>query len=218
MRLICSLVLASTVIALSAVVTADAHFTQPRYSYKTSGSCQNPTDPVSLVYYGDAATSRLTVRDIKKHLGWTPRNASGQYIRDHGDCRGMYTDPASGPNDKSRYHVRIWGMQSKDSRGRWETVGTPHHEDWIAYSPANPRCGAGKHAVDKGAVDTDDPNDRTREGSGFDMGRRKIRQKVNTRQHDIKLVDLRNTQSFIQCDDDPAGSNGNVLWVSMGRH
>jgi hypothetical protein len=217
MRLIRSFVLVATIV-LSAVVTADAHFTQPKYSYKTSG-CQGPTDPVSLVYYGDAARSVRTVMDIKKHLGWTPRNASGQYIRDHGDCRGMYTDPADGPNDKTRYHVRIWGMQSKDTKGRWETVGTPHHEDWIANSPGNPGCGLGKHAVDKGAVDTDDPDDDTSpEGSGFDQGRRKIRQKVNTRQHDIKFVDFRNTQSFIQCDGDPAGSNGNVLWVSMGRH
>lgn len=220
MRLITSLVVVTALIALSAAVSADAHFTQPKYSYKTSGSCQGPTDPVSLVYYGDAARSVRTVMDIKKHLGWIPRNADSQYIRDHGDCRGMYTDPGSAPNDKTRFHVRIWGMQSKDTHGRWETVGTPHHEDWIPFEK-DPSCGkpfGGKHAVDKGAVDTDKPSDRTREGSGFDQGRRKIRQKVNTRQHDIKLVDARNTRSFVQCDGDPAGSNGNVLWVSMGRH
>jgi hypothetical protein len=98
-------------------------------------------------------------------------------------------------------------MGHRDSNGRWETVGTPHHEDFVVP------CG---HAVDKGAVDR--KNYRTRQGSGFDQGRRKIRQKVNNRNHDIKIRYLGNTTSFKQCDGDYAGSNGNVLWVSMGRH
>lgn len=218
MRVIVGLVLVSLVGVLAVGPPAGAHFPQPKYSYSKGGTCQSPTDPVSLVYYGSGARSTRTYKDIQKHLGWTARGADSQYIRDHADCRGMYTDPGSGPNNKTRFHLRLWGMQHQDSNGRWETVGTPHHEDWVKW----PECGSyptdGGHAVDKGAVDTDNPNDRTREGSGFDQGRRKIRQKVNTRQHDIKLVDFRNTKSFIQCDGDPAGSNGNVLWVSMGRH
>lgn len=195
----------------------EAHFPYPKYSYSSGGNCQGPTDPVSLVYYGSAATSVRTRKDIQRHLGWIPRGGGVQYIRDHSDCRGMYTDPGSAPNDKTRFHVRLWGIQHRDTEGRWETVGTPHHEDWVKFPQCGSYPGDGGHAVDKGAVDRK-PSDRTPEGSGFDQGRRKIRQKVNTRRHDIKIRWFGNTRSFIQCDGDPAGSNGNLLWVSMGRH
>jgi hypothetical protein len=213
-----ALVVAAFILAPS----AGAHFANPRYS--ALDNCSRPVDPISLVYYGDAAANFRVTQDLRRHTGWFDVGGDGgQRVPDgHGNCMVMWDALADHHNvpPSGRFHIRIWSgngeANHKDEQGRYETIGTPHHEDYHRPDVIPPieGCGVrGGHAVDMGTKENP-----TREGSGFDQGRRRIRQRVNTRRHDVKLVYLGNTRAFRQCDGEDAGSNGNVLWVSIGNH
>lgn len=62
------------------------------------------------------------------------------------------------------------------------------------------------------AVDSNGPN-----GSGFDMGRRQLREKYGETAHDRNQVLWGNTRNFLQCDGDLAGSNGYGLRLEINN-
>jgi hypothetical protein len=200
-------------LALGAV-SAEAHWERSEYSYSAGCGSGDHVDPIGVVFFGSAGHIFPVRRDVAKHTGWNSYPLQGnQFIRDHGGCRGVDAQLASNHGiPLSRFHVRLWQKVHPDQKGRWETVGTPHHEDWVQSC----KGGRGGHAIDKGAVDRGQEW-RTRTGSGFDWGRRTLVEDYRgSRHHQVSNAYWGNTASKKQCDGDYAGSNGNVAWVSVG--
>jgi hypothetical protein len=221
---------------LIAAVLACQVSARPIYARDTS--CQQIVDPITVLFYGSGALLRRLASNpesatphghVEYHTDWTfhsDENAQG--IQDGGcelaEAKHQVASESGGGND--RYHMRMWQLDGLDDKGRHNTVGTPHHEDWVDWNPISaPGCGTGpftgKHAVDKGEYDPTSPNGSTTpEGSGFDKARRKVARLFNNprQAHDVSYHRWPNTRSVIQCDEDPAASNGIVAWISMGRH
>ena len=82
----------------------------------------------------------------------------------------------------------VWGRTAR---------GDAHHEDTIVY----PGC----HAVDANGPD----------GSGFDQGRRRLRELFAAGGHGWRSQFWGNTRSFRQCDGDYAGSDGYVVFLRV---
>jgi hypothetical protein len=215
----------------AATLPAHAFLNGSSYSYGSYDSCTAATkvaDPIGAVFYGSAARwdvvgSRSDHKgDVERHTGWsTHAGEAPQWYRDADNCwvpSGQLAS-RSGPFH-SRFHIRMWEKIGLDQKARHEVVATPHHEDWI-YSTQHIGCnkfGVGNHAIDHGAVDRG-AGDRTQNGSGFDWGRRELASHyTGSRHHDVTYTYEGNTRSVKQCDGEYAGSNGNVVWISMGRH
>jgi hypothetical protein len=117
----------------------------------------------------------------------------------------------------SRFHIRLWYVPASAGSGEAETVGTPHHEDWVAHNPFNNHCsgalGVGNHAVDEGGVNQG-------KESGFDQGRHRLRESFEVGGHKIETEMWGNTVEFEQCDEDFAGSDGHgiTIWVNNSLH
>lgn len=191
--------------ALLVFLPADAHFQTGEYTHKDStcaGTWENRVDPINFVFYSNAYGGRVK-NNIEYHAGWYDTSGSGQYFYSHGSCYFMKFERASGCGWCSRYHIRVKGIPDYDSYWGWTAVGDAHHEDAVY-------CG---HAVDKNGSN----------GSGFDQGRRQLRQRF-TDYSDPHLwwdvVDWVNTHDFKQCDGDYAGSDGRVvrMWLHSYFH
>lgn len=207
--------------------SASAHYRDPHYTYKTHENCfhatrRRTTDAITVVFYGSGATFDPTLREMVRHMGWLPRSRGeqNQWYRGHDACMESRGHLGSRPgyHPVSRWHVRFQpslsgGNPHRDTEGRFEVATTPHHEDIIVRNDDWP-C----HAVDKGAVDRGREY-RTANGSGFDQGRTRVRRAfVRSHHHRITNSRVGNTISQIQCDGDPAGSNGLQTWILLGRN
>lgn len=189
---------------------ADAHLsawghTWP-YSFDTSSCGWNTeVDPIQIVYYWDATTSKVHGHS-SHHGSWSTNDGTTatQYFDNHG-CSSMNGQNATGPIWSSRYHQRFdtandpgWGNIS---------LATPHYEDFIL-------CGAQpKHAV------------RENESSGMPEGgfvnaKHKIDQLWhnwnNGGTHDwAGYQDWDNVRRFEQCDGKKAWGNGKVDFIAI---
>jgi hypothetical protein len=174
----------------------------PAWSY-THNSCDgdpnlNRVDPVNFVMYQYGTIGRVT-NQVHYHTTahWSDTGGSSQYFGEHtGGCWLMDAQQASGNVWESRYHIRWHAGRSNGGYdpnwGNW-SVGDAHHEDLVVACPYYPG-----HAVDQNG-----PN-----GSGFDQGRRKLRQDLEAGGHYWSSVWWGNTQGFTQCDGGVASSDG----------
>jgi sugar lactone lactonase YvrE len=194
-----------------------------------AGHCGgSKSDPVGIVFRGKA--SPINTREtIAERTGWTNtdtgltvaghritsdkqelsvRQSNGKYSCEENQ---MAIAEAGGAN--SRTHVRLWRAFSQI--GNLVTVATPHHEDFVVYSPTNNHCELipgvlkiGNHAVDKGGV---------KQGivSGFDRARHELNDSFSNAGYEVTSESWGNTQEFEQCDEDKAGSDGFGLNIKL---
>src|SRR6476620_6048729 len=184
------------------------------------------SDPIGVLFRGKSASAHNVAEQVKIHPDWNYDVQKNQYLwvlQNGGtyDCREANESVAESPDSlpTSRYHVRLWFIPAPKGSLELKTIGTPHHEDWVAFNPANNHCegavGVGSHAVDKGGVG---------QGleSGFDRGRHKLKSSFEASGHPITSENWGNTKEFEQCDKDWAGSDGWGLniWIihSMSPH
>jgi hypothetical protein len=205
------------------------------YDYNNS-DCRpvHYSDPVNVIFYGSGAGYIHTANEIRDQSSVAfpsymftdpgPPRSGSEYFSDGTTCSDFDTDLAdhANSNPSGRYHIRLEAFPPTQSRNGHKTVGTAAHADWVWRSPGNPNCtgflgnifGFGNHAVDKGTANQPTPN-----GSGFDQGRRRIKQmfRDGNPHHDFTVSSYGNTVPKKQCDGDYAGSDGNVLHVRLGR-
>lgn len=186
-------------VPVMAVEPAAAHFATTEYSRgsENCSSLDNLVDPVSLVFYGYGAYgetyghSHRTFDLLDAISGWGDSDSSTQYAGSHSACTAMEREAANGCGDCTRYHIRLNQTHHQDLSGRFETVGTPHHE-------VERDCG---HAV---------PPD------GFNNGRGHVKYLWLLKYGESKLGNVQNwgnTRPMRQCDGQNAVSSGGVYWL-----
>ena len=158
-------------------------------------ACTNPTDPVSVIFYG-SATSDRTSNHIGFHTNWgnTILDGSDQYFVTGGYCNALDGQRADDNAFESRHHIRWKASNVVDPDIGQVTIGTPHYED-IQF------C---KHAV-RETVDG---------WSGYDRGRRKIYELMNSGHYNYTKY-VGNSAKMTQCDGGVAWSNGQARYVQI---
>ena len=191
----------AVVIAVGVLVGAQpgsAHF--QTYPY-TLSSCpaayEAQVDPINFVFW-ESGSSPSALSNIAAHAGWTNTSGSTQYFSDHGTCRSMDGQRASACGTCTRFHVRVEAVADADPTWGVTSRGDAHHEDFVWY------CG---HAVDSNGAS----------GSGFDQGRRELRQRLEAGGHGWQSRYWGNTRNFRQCDGDYAGSDGYTVFARIGH-
>jgi hypothetical protein len=199
------------------------------------GTNIDKADPVGVIFRGRRAGVSNVQGYLKteNHTDWDWEFLDEQFGKQALNVRtgsGTYTcHTTDGSNAEheitsSRYHVRLWNIPAPGGpAGEVKTVGTPHHEDFIKHAGWGPistpdHCNSipfevggakfsGNHAVDEGGVEQN-------KDSGFDQGRRKLREKFET-MHTTEFEYWGNTNEYEQCDEDKAGSNGTgiIIWL-----
>jgi hypothetical protein len=168
--------------------------------------------------------------NITKHTGWTRHNTDNLFRQYGPTANGCEKNP--GDTDlastfglgNDRWHLRMWQTpQNRLSGENFFVETTPHREDWhFGDGVANKNnCGTGpgtgSHAVERGAIDRG-PSFYEGHGSGFDRARRFVdRAYSHTSRHQIRRGYFGNTRSVKQCDGEYAGSNGQGLFILVGR-
>jgi hypothetical protein len=190
------LAISGAVLAAGAGV-AHAHFDRgaPYTHEGCPASFENRVDPVNVVFTGWGTWGRAESQ-IESHAGWTATSGTTHSFVDHGACRPMHTQRASG--EGTRFQVRVRG-QHPDAALGWTATGDAHHEDLVVFPVP---CGH--------AVDSNGPG-----GSGFDQGRDELVRRFASAGHPAERVWWGNTQSFKQCDGDYAASDGWVVLIEL---
>lgn len=182
------------------------------YSFKNDCTSGNRVDPVTIVFTNLATTDRVN-QNVNQHTdldhGATPFGA--QLFGVNGTCSSQTVDKSSCSYwTCTRWHIR--GRQSPVTHATYgsTTASTPHHEDWVWYSPWN-NCNilgyGGNHAVDSNGPG----------GSGFDQGREHILSGFVSGGHVYETLFWGNTDPFVQCDGDTASSNGTVYYIKISH-
>jgi len=185
------MLLTATLLMLLMAAPARADFSSSEYTYGDCGGSR--VDPINFVWYGATAWASNSALHTEHHTGWSNTSGSSQVFFTHGSCRAMNAQRASGTY--SRFHIRLFQTAHLDDKGRYETVGDAHHEDWVLSCPG--------HAVDANGAN----------GSGFDQGKLEMFSRIYGSHHYYGAnVYWGNTISMRQCDGDYAGSNGYVIW------
>lgn len=217
------LIQAATVLALSCALVVlvgkalaeDRTYEHLVYNEYSFGSgCSGVKDPIGVVFHGSTATAAHAANQISFHSDWdVPAGGGGQYVKvqtaaNGYQCQLVDNGRADGDDDDTRNHVRLWKIPYTPNTNNRKTVGTPHHEDWVHWSPWND-CGTkvigGGHAVDANGS----------RGSGFDRGRHRLRDRFEAGGHSVRAVNWGNSRNIEQCDGDPAGSTGAVVIIRM---
>lgn len=199
-----SLARAGWVLATAAVVGlaiadgASADFKTGHYTHHDSTCAQthaNHVDPINFVFY-DWGTWDRAVSQMQTHAGWTDLGGSTQWFTDHNNtrCNEQKTQAADGDVFNSRFHIRLHPIDYDDVLG-WTTVGDAHHEDIST-------CG---HSVDQNGSN----------GSGFDQGRKRLRDFFTAGGHYSYREYWGNTEMFTQCDGGVASSDGWVVFEQL---
>jgi hypothetical protein len=168
------------------------------YSYGDP-DCTQRSDPVTVVFYGDA-TVESAMEHVEHHTDWsapTPFGAT-QYFSSNGYC-GIQEDERAENIVTSRYHIRGAQTAATDPELGTTTLGTAHFEDLVTCD------GEPRHAIRENGPD----------GSGFDWGRNEIYGAFSElySDHYPYLQYKGNTASIQQCDLQWASSNGYVLFA-----
>lgn len=211
----CLAALVSAVLLVGATAHGFPEFSFP-YTQANDGDCEgNPIDPIGVVFIGDRAGVDGVVHNFGVHdppYG----NTSGSLqklkrkIDNNPDEYRCHThDAQRGTGEHERHHVRLWFIPASSGATK-RTVGSPHYEDWVHWSPAN-NCGTppfgSAHAVEKTSPD----------GSGFDRGRRRIHNQFEDANHIVDTSYWGNTSARPQCDGDYAASNGNGAHINVNH-
>jgi hypothetical protein len=194
-------------ISLVTASSATAHFQTREYAF--GKGCDTVKDPITILFFGTEANSANAAGTTAYLSGWNNYGGSTQYFSSHGVCTQMDTQLANDKVDQSRFHIRFNQTYHRyGPQNRYATVGTPHHEDFVVFGG----CGfPGNHAVDKGTK-----KNPTKDGSGFDQGRRKITN-IFRPLFPVHGIYWGNTRAIKQCDGDYAGSNGHVEAIRIGN-
>jgi len=182
------------------------------YSFKDNCTSNGRVDPVTVVFTNLATTDRVN-QNVNAHTdldnGATPFGAQNFGV--NGTCESQTVDKSSCSYwTCTRWHIR--GRQSPVTHATYgsTTASTPHHEDWVWYSPWN-NCNiygyGGNHAVDSNGPG----------GSGFDQGREHILSGFVSGGHVYETLFWGNTDPFVQCDGDTASSNGTVYYIKISH-
>jgi hypothetical protein len=196
-RLAFAVTAVAIVVAALAGPPALAHFdaAEPYTHARCPASPSSRVDPINVVFTGWGTWGR-SERQVESHSGWTAASGSDQSFADHGSCGAMHAQRASG--QASRFHIRLRG-QHRDPTLGWTTTGDAHHEDLVWFPIP---CGH--------AVDANGPG-----GSGFDQGRDELERRFAEAGHATSRLWWGNTQSFKQCDDDYAASDGWTVFIDL---
>jgi hypothetical protein len=186
-------------VLLAGAVPAGGHFQTAVYTFKSCDANAKRVDPINMLFYW-SATAAQTLEQIQQHSGWSSTSGSQQYFRSHGACNPKAGQRASAGSTSSRYHIRVRGTYHWAEGIGFTSVGDAHHEDFTWCTPT-----ILGHAVDKNGD----------QGSGFDMGRRRLRAHFQNAGHKWGRVFWGNTRNFKQCDGDYAGSDGWVVSVRI---
>jgi hypothetical protein len=232
----------ATIVLLLLTLAPSAEAQQRAYSHRPDTNCNGIADPISVIFYGTAATPRVLAgyerggpfrRDvdgeITRHTNWRRHNSDNLFRQDAPTRQGCTRNPgdtdlasASGYGN-DRWHLRMWPVNlNRTSNENFFTQTTPHREDWYFGDGVDNRndCGTGpgtgSHAVERGAVDRG-PRHYERNGSGFDRARRFLDRAYRDSRHYTERQYFGNTRSVLQCDGEYAGSNGQGLFVLIGR-
>jgi hypothetical protein len=101
------------------------------------------------VIYGYTAFYSIARAQLQASTGWSGDNSTDQFANSAGadgvwHCTQMDCEVYSAAEYLNRYHERLNQTHEQDNLGRYETVGTPHH-DTVTW----PGCGAvPKHIAD----------------------------------------------------------------------
>lgn len=176
------------------------------YSHR-QGDCASRSDPVTVVFTGTATTSNVNTNLVQHTILDFGASPNAQYYATNGNCLQQTVDRSTcAVIACTRYHIRARLAAVTNPTYGTTTQATPHHEDWVTAGG----CGFGNHAVDKGGVSTG-------LASGFDQGRTLIFNSFSGASGHTSISSFYwgNTQEFIQCDGDPAGSNGWVFYIPI---
>jgi hypothetical protein len=190
-------VVLSAAACLAAIAVADSpagasfpEFSRP-YTQPTSGDCVGDgIDPINVYFLGERAGVAGVLDNIHAHTAWENGLGSPQRLKRKIDdnpleyrCHVMDDQRANGGIIQSRYHTRLWFIPASSGEHK-KTVGDAHHEDWVIWTPWNPCGPPGSHAVDKNGNN----------GSGFDQGRRRLRDVFDNHGHYVEGHYWGNTQ------------------------
>ncbi len=169
------------------------------------GNSSNRVDPVNVVFYNWGTLERA-INGLETHTLWRSGGGTTQWFLDSTGCYGMADQRAEDGVSHSRFHIRLHPVAYSDLG--WTTIGDAHHEDVTAFWSGCVQDSfpyLGNHSVDKNGPD----------GSGFDQGRRAVRENFEAAGHSWMLQYWGNTQSIQQCDGDWASSDGQTLFMNM---
>ena len=198
-------------IALSTVpAMASATVDIGSYWYSSSSSdCHGGTDadPIGVLFRGRRGSASNVAHEIKFHSDWNYDVHKEQHLKVNAgnnefQCREANESVANKPDipPSGRYHTRLWFVPATNGSSMLMTVATPHHEDLTS-------CG---HAVDQNGP----------EGSGFDKGRRSLKQWFENTAHSVEQINPEewgNSVTMHQCDGGWAGSDGWGVRIGMYR-
>jgi hypothetical protein len=197
--------------AIGGIARADdfnPDFSRP-YTQGSGGDCiHDGVDPVNTEFKGDEARAEIVHSQIITHAAWSNGQGGDQWLDVRNgpnaySCRQQGYQNASGGDDETRFHIRLWRVPYADNPKK--TVGDAHHEDYSHNLHCN--FGLGQHAVNANGAD----------GSGFDWGRRNIRGNFIQGGHFTDAAMWGNTANFGQCDQEMAGSNGWGAIIDVGH-
>lgn len=210
-----------TIVALAIAAPADAYFDRGTgYSHGStdcSMAASDRKDPVTAIMWGKELYSPYHVQEkIYKLVGWAPNFiAKNQYFTDHGQCVESNVQASDRPGrcKCNRWHLRGGLQLHENDRGHWVTL-TPHRDIWqeeyydrVAKEWRCQGAGGGKHYVHR----------NTGNGSGFDRGRKKLKEKRNMGNYYTGHSEWGNTRTSRQCNGQLAGSNGWVAYFGFGK-
>lgn len=175
---------------------ARADFSSGRYSHVGDCGSTRAIDPISLVLYGPTATDtnarpRLEIAMSAQRdpdwFGQSPASGAPQYASSHEFCTLMEADSMNGSGNRS--HLRYNQVHHRDTKGRWETVATPHYD-------LNTWCG---HIA-----------------RDFNYVKYYIAGAMSEYGYGVSYQFWGNTKSLQQCDGTIDSSDGQVAWINVG--
>lgn len=177
--------------ALLAASPAPAAFDSGRYSHSSS-SCNSSVDPITLVLFGYTAYESHARSVLQSRMGWSGDASTSQYANSSGFCTPMDGESYSACDTCERNHVRLNQTHEKDTKGRYETVGTPHYDD-LKWCGATPKHTTTTYVYTRNLI----------------MGQ--MASWYGTSYHYWG-----NTQVQYQCDGSGVASDGQVGWIDIG--
>lgn len=198
------LIAIATAAAVAAPALSDPNIDSWPYTHShCPASNSDRVDPVNFVFWGWATIENGTRGRVTDQVTyhttppWIELGGSTQYFGEHstGNCFKMTTQQASGNWWESRYHIRYHPITNQDPGWGWLTVGDAHHENVTCWPP--------DHAIDQNGPG----------GSGFDQGRRHLRQMMQGTYHPWTSFYWGNTQKFTQCTGNAASSDGYTVFM-----
>jgi hypothetical protein len=184
------------VVGVVAIVpsAAQAAFDSGSYSH-SSAACNSSIDPITHVIYGYTAFYALARAQQQASTGWSGDDSASQFANSSGFCTNLDGESYSACDVCNRDHERYNQTHEQDTLGRYETVGTPHH-DRVVF----PGCGViPKHVAES-----------------FSGTRNTVMLAMSNHGFAYTWQWWGNTQPQHQCDGSWVSADGWVGWSNIG--